>query len=67
MATRARIRVQIAGAEAIESAAHAFSEVIAAETLAESISVGAELSDMGSAVSVEVDGHAFHVAIAVAH
>lgn len=63
----ARIRVQIVGAEAIESAAQAFSEVIAAETLAESISVGAELSDVGSAVSVEVDGHAFQVAIAVAH
>jgi hypothetical protein len=62
----ARIHVQLAGADAIEAAAKAFSEVIATETLAESISVGDEIPEGANKVSVEVDGHALEITIEVA-
>lgn len=61
----ARIHVRLSGAEAIESAARAFSDVIASETLAESISVGGVIPADPSNVSVEVDGHALEIAIEV--
>ena len=63
LAVSDRIRLEIAGPDAVQAAAEEYRQWIAGETLAVSVAVGAAIASGSEAVAVELDGATAHIAL----